>query len=104
MTTGPIDVIVPPDTSVPEPVLPADIQASSLVDFSSLDKLTSQQIQDALLEGIRKAPIEEWMAFLDPAQARLVRRNFNGPSVVSFLLGWPFQAAVTEGHLEVRRA
>jgi len=47
MTTGPIDVIVAPDTSVPEPVLPADIQASSLVDFSSLDKLTSQQIQDA---------------------------------------------------------
>jgi len=80
MTTGPIDVIVAPDTSVPEPVLPADIQASSLVDFSSLDKLTSQQIQDALVEGIRKAPIEEWMAFLDPAQARLVRRNFNGPS------------------------
>jgi hypothetical protein len=80
MTTGPIDVIVPPDTSVPEPVLPADIRASSLVDFSSLDNLTSQQIQDALVEGIRKAPIEEWMAFLDPAQARLVRRNFNGPS------------------------
>ena len=80
MTTGPIDLIVPPDTSVPEPVLPADIQASSLIDFSSLDKLTTQQIQDALVEGIRKAPIEEWMAFLDPTQARLVRRNFNGPS------------------------
>src|SRR6185369_13982637 len=82
MTTGPIDVIAPAplDTSVPEPVLPADIPASSLVDFSSLDNLTTQQIQDALLEGIRKAPIEEWMAFLDPAQARLVRRNFNGPS------------------------
>ncbi len=80
MTTGPINVIAPADTSVPEPVLPADIHASSLIDFSSLDNLTSQQIQDALLEGIRKAPIEEWMAFLDPAQARLVRRNFNGPS------------------------
>jgi len=80
MTTGPINVIEQADTSVPEPVLPADIQASSVVDFSSLDKLTTQQIQDALLEGIRKAPIEEWMAFLDPAQARLVRRNFNGPS------------------------
>jgi hypothetical protein len=80
MTTGPINVIEPADTSVPEPVLPADIHASSLVDFSSLDKLTTQQIQDALLAGIRKAPIEEWMAFLDPAQARLVRRNFNGPS------------------------
>jgi hypothetical protein len=80
MTTGPIDVVVPPDTSVPEPVLPAGIRASSLVDFSSLDRLTTQQIQDALLEGIRKAPIEEWMAFLDPTQARLVRRTFNGPS------------------------
>jgi len=82
MTTGPIDVIAPAplDTSVPEPVLPAENSASSLVDFSSLDNLTTQQIQDALLEGIRKAPIEEWMAFLDPAQARLVRRNFNGPS------------------------
>ena len=80
MTTGPIDVIEAPDTSIPEPVLPADIRASSVIDFSSLDNLTTQQIQDALLEGIRKAPIEEWMAFLDPAQARLVRRNFNGPS------------------------
>lgn len=82
MTTGPIRVIqqAPLDTSVPEPVLPAGIQASSVVDFSSLDSLTTQQIQDALLEGIRKAPIEEWMAFLDPTQARLVRRNFNGPS------------------------
>ena len=82
MTTGPIYVVEPaaPDTSVPEPVLPADIRASSVVDFSALDNLTTQQIQDALLEGIRKAPIEEWMAFLDPTQARLVRRNFNGPS------------------------
>ncbi|MEO6117345.1 MAG: NERD domain-containing protein, partial [Pseudolysinimonas sp.] len=88
MTTGPINVVSAAepagpsdlDTSVPEPVLPADIHASSVVDFSSLDNLTTQQIQDALLEGIRKAPIEEWMAFLDPAQARLVRRNFNGPS------------------------
>ena len=82
MTTGPINVVEPaaPDTSIPEPVLPADIRASSVVDFTSLDNLTTQQIQDALLEGIRKAPIEEWMAFLDPTQARLVRRNFNGPS------------------------
>jgi hypothetical protein len=82
MTTGPINVVEPValDTSVPEPVLPADIRASSVVDFSALDSLTTQQIQDALMEGIRKAPIEEWMAFLDPAQARLVRRTFNGPS------------------------
>jgi hypothetical protein len=80
MTTGPINVVATPDTSLPEPVLPADIQASSIPDFSELDSLSTQQIQDALMEGIRKAPIEEWMAFLDPTQARLVRRNFNGPS------------------------
>ena len=82
MTTGPIRVVehAPLDTSLPEPVLPADIHASSLFDVSALDALSTQQIQDALMEGIRKAPIEEWMAFLDPAQARLVRRNFNGPS------------------------
>ncbi len=31
--------------------------------------------------AVVKAPaLEEWMAFLDPEQARLVRRSFNGPS------------------------
>lgn len=102
LTTGPISVVTPepvtpepvtskPVTSkpvAPEPVMPEP--ASVEVDTHSpiagipiavdLDGLTTQQIQDALLEGIRKAPIEEWMAFLDPAQARLVRRSFNGPS------------------------
>jgi hypothetical protein len=38
------------------------------------------EIVDHLLDGVLEAPIEDWMAFLDPAQARLVRRNFNGPA------------------------
>ena len=47
MTTGPINVVPPAepsdlDTSVPEPVRPADIHAPSVVDFSSLDNLTTQ--------------------------------------------------------------
>jgi hypothetical protein len=38
------------------------------------------EIEQYLLAGILAKPIEEWMAFLHPEQARLVRRSFNGPS------------------------
>ena len=72
LTTGPITVVTTePSTESPTVGIPLDVD---------LDTLTTQQIQDALLEGIRRAPIEEWMAFLDPSQARLLRRSFNGPS------------------------
>ncbi|WP_309712535.1 UvrD-helicase domain-containing protein [Pseudolysinimonas sp.] len=67
VTTGPVSL---PVTSVPEPVLP----------FHVTDPPTAEHIHEALLEGLRRAPIEEWMAFLDPDQARLVRRSFGGPS------------------------
>lgn len=58
---------------VPEPVLPApqSPQQDAL--------LTEDEIQAALLEGLMASPIEEWMSFLHPAQAKLVRRSFNGP-------------------------
>jgi hypothetical protein len=39
------------------------------------DELTEQ-----LLDGVLEAPIEDWMAFLDPAQAKLVRCSCNGPA------------------------
>lgn len=44
------------------------------------EDLSAGQIREALLEGLRRAPIEEWMVFLDPDHARLVRRRFSGPS------------------------
>jgi hypothetical protein len=44
-----------------------------------LDTL-DDEVVDHLLDGVLEAPIEDWMAFLDPAQAKLVRRNFNGPA------------------------
>lgn len=59
---------------VAEPVLPAPpppIQDALL---------SEEEIQSALLEGILASPIEEWMSFLHPAQAKLVRRNFSGPA------------------------
>lgn len=65
-TTGPVEL---PTVGAPEPdAMPAAAA------------LSAEQIQDALLEGLRRAPIEEWMAFLHPGQARLVRTSFNGPS------------------------
>ncbi|OII16920.1 nuclease [Curtobacterium sp. MCBA15_016] len=38
------------------------------------------ELTDQLLDGVLEAPIEDWMAFLDPAQAKLIRRSFNGPA------------------------
>ncbi|CAN5122739.1 hypothetical protein BH09ACT2_BH09ACT2_06110 [soil metagenome] len=42
--------------------------------------ITLQEIEEALLSSIMVKPIEEWMAFLHPDQAKLARRSFNGPS------------------------
>jgi hypothetical protein len=42
--------------------------------------VTVEQIEAALLASAEAAPIEDWMTFLHPDQARLARRSFNGPS------------------------
>ncbi|WP_233572316.1 UvrD-helicase domain-containing protein [Frigoribacterium sp. PhB160] len=42
--------------------------------------ITAEEVNAALLEGVLEAPIETWMSFLDPAQAKLARRSFNGPA------------------------
>ncbi|WP_423924195.1 UvrD-helicase domain-containing protein [Frigoribacterium sp. 2-23] len=61
--------------TVPEPI-------ASRVDepLANVDLTTADEVDAALLESILAAPIEEWMSFLDPAQAKLVRRSFNGPA------------------------
>jgi hypothetical protein len=58
----------PPTPPVPEPVQEA--------------LLDDAEVQAALLEGILASPVEEWMSFLHPDQAKLVRRSFNGPARV----------------------
>jgi hypothetical protein len=60
----------PQQIVVPAAVLPREPEP--LID--------QEELQDHLLDGVLDAPIEDWMAFLDPAQAKLVRRNFNGPA------------------------
>lgn len=59
---------------VPEPVIPAP---SGEIAQDAL--LSAEEINDALLAGIMAQPIEEWMSFLHPQQAKLVRRSFPGP-------------------------
>ena len=45
------------------------------------DALVSrQEVEEALFAGVLAKPVEEWMSFLHPAQAKLVRRTFNGPA------------------------
>ncbi|MDO7882444.1 nuclease-related domain-containing DEAD/DEAH box helicase [Salinibacterium soli] len=58
--------------AVPEPVLAEQsIQP---------DLISEEEVREALLEGMLAAPIEEWMSFLHPDQAKVVRRSFSGPS------------------------
>ncbi|UFU15256.1 AAA family ATPase [Curtobacterium sp. C1] len=75
----------PPQVIVPSPVLsrsvppaiPGDDRAD---DDDHADEAHDDELAEKLLDGVLEAPIEEWMAFLDPAQAKLVGCSFNGPA------------------------
>ena len=62
---------LPFDITLPAPVIPITMDDALI---------TIESIEEALLAGILTKPIEDWMAFLHPDQARLARRSFNGPS------------------------
>ena len=66
------------DLSFVEPVMPAHLPDIS--DVAEIDRLTAEEIESALVEGVMTLPIEDWMAFLHPTQAKLVNRSFSGPS------------------------
>ena len=69
-----VNALAPVNPTIPEPVLPRD-------DHPRQDVLLSDEdVQSALLDGMLASPIEEWMSFLHPSQARLVRRSFRGPA------------------------
>ncbi len=59
------------DFTVPDPALP-EAEPEPLI--------TVGDVTEVLLAGLMAAPIEEWMSFLHPEQAKTVRRNFSGPS------------------------
>jgi hypothetical protein len=68
------------------PVIDGDRQAAQIVVPATVlprdpePLIDQEELQDHLLDAVLDAPIEDWMAFLDPTQAKLVRRNFNGPA------------------------
>lgn len=65
-----------PDLTIAEPILTE--RANPVLDDGAL--LTEQEVFDALTEAELAAPVEDWMTFLHPSQAALVRRTFNGPA------------------------
>ncbi|WP_411700604.1 3'-5' exonuclease [Conyzicola sp.] len=67
------------DLSFVEPVLPEDLP-DLLPEAVYVNRLTAAEIESALVEGVMALPIEDWMAFLHPTQAKLVNRTFSGPS------------------------
>ena len=74
-----LEVLFPPIGAVQRPV---ELTLVEPVIESTWDDalITLEEIEDALLCSIMVKPIEEWMAFLHPDQAKLARRSFNGPS------------------------
>lgn len=67
----------PIEISIPEPVLPNE---KVPVELTAHELATDDEVAEAILAGILAAPIEDWMSFLHPDQAKLVRRSFAGPS------------------------
>lgn len=65
-----------PDLTIAEPVL--DESPNPLLEDGAL--LSEDEVREALTEAQLAAPVEDWMTFLHPSQAALVRRTFNGPS------------------------
>ncbi|AYF98659.1 nuclease-related domain-containing DEAD/DEAH box helicase [Protaetiibacter intestinalis] len=60
----------PASVIVTAPPAPAPVQP---------ELLTIEELNAAAFAGLTAEPIESWMAFLHPEQAKVVRRTFNGP-------------------------
>ncbi|HTN59759.1 MAG TPA: 3'-5' exonuclease [Protaetiibacter sp.] len=72
-----------PHVSAPAPValtIPEPVLESRPVELDIAELPSADEIQAQLLEALLAPPIEEWMAFLHPDQAKLVRRSFSGPA------------------------
>ncbi|MFS0730049.1 3'-5' exonuclease [Curtobacterium sp. 1P10AnD] len=74
------DATVQPQIVVPAAVLPREPAPTPTPAPAPAIPTLGDELTDQLLDGVLEAPIEDWMAFLDPTQAKLVRRNFNGPA------------------------
>ncbi len=70
----PVSAPAPINVTLPQPVV------ETVPDELDIPGLPSEEeVQAAILESLLSAPIEEWMTFLHPDQAKLILRSFNGP-------------------------
>ena len=88
---GVVDSLFPPSAHDPvvvdaptrPPLTATEIAAAGIPSLGAgtpaPETLTSEQIRLALVEGLRRPHIDDWMAFLHPEQARIVRRTYTGP-------------------------
>ncbi|CAN5161021.1 UvrD-helicase domain-containing protein [soil metagenome] len=86
LTTSQVDLVLAaalkhfPVLGAPAPVSLALVEPVVADTPEPLELPTDDEINDAVMAGILAAPIEDWMSFLHPDQARLVRRSFSGPT------------------------
>lgn len=71
----PVSAPAPPNPTLPQPVVEAK---SAELDIPDLP--TEAEIRATLLDSMMAAPVEEWMTFVHPDQARIIQRTFNGPA------------------------
>lgn len=88
---GVVDSLFPPSAHDPiaveaptrPPLTATEIAAAGIPSHDAAapapETLTAEQVRIALAEGLRRPPIDDWMAFLHPEQARIVRRTYTGP-------------------------
>ncbi len=82
-----VNAPAPVVATVPEPVVPAAPKLTPPEPTTTHELpgpqgplLSTEEVNDALLASVLAEPIEGWMSFLHPQQAKLVRRSFPGPS------------------------
>ena len=71
----PVSAPVPVSVTIPQPVVETVPAALDIPDLPS-----EAEVQAAILDSLMSAPVEEWMTFLHPDQAKVILRSFNGPS------------------------
>ncbi|MCU1550118.1 MAG: helicase UvrD [Glaciihabitans sp.] len=67
-------------TPVPEDLEYTEPGVTDDADWDTIPFLTNTEVTRQIEANFKAPPIEEWMSFLDPEQARLARRSFNGPA------------------------
>jgi AAA domain/UvrD-like helicase C-terminal domain/Nuclease-related domain len=86
VVTAPMQRTISAQHAEDQPIDPAHV-AGDLATQDAVPTITSAQLMSQVAAVVKQPPLEEWMAFLDPEQARLVRRSFNGPSRIRGAVG-----------------